>query len=72
MRKLLLNTINEIENKITKKKIPSKFKKIDGFLIGIIKIIDLIIAITYRLIIFLIFVYIIVFITLTIFYSLRS
>ena len=47
MRKLLLNTINEIENKITKKKIPSKFKKIDGFLIGIIKIIDLIIAITY-------------------------
>lgn len=59
MRKFLLNTINEIENKLTKKKIPPKFKKIAYFLIGVIKIIDLIIAITYRLIILLLLVSII-------------
>lgn len=72
MHKLLLNTINEIENKITKNKIPPKFKKIASFLIGVIKIIDLCIAITYRLIIFLIFVSIVVSIILTTFYSLLS
>lgn len=49
MHKLLLNTINKIENKISKKTIPPKFKKLYCFLIGVIKIIDLIIAITYRL-----------------------
>jgi energy-converting hydrogenase Eha subunit F len=49
MHKLLLNTINKIENKISKKIIPPKFKKLYCFLIGVIKIIDLIIAITYRL-----------------------
>lgn len=48
MRKQLLNTINEIENKITKNKIPPKFKRLASFLIGVIKIIDLFIAITYR------------------------
>ncbi len=53
MRKQLLNTINEIENKITKNKIPPKFKRLASFLIGVIKIIDLFIAITYRLIILL-------------------
>ena len=53
MRKQLLNTINEIENKITKNKIPPKFKRMASFLIGVIKIIDLFIAITYRLIILL-------------------
>lgn len=56
MHKLLSNTINEIENKITKNKIPPKFKKIASFLIGVIKIIDLVIAITYRLIILLVLV----------------
>ncbi len=53
MRKQLLNTINEIENKVTKNKIPPKFKRLASFLIGVIKIIDLFIAITYRLIILL-------------------
>ena len=72
MHKLLLNTINEIESKITKNKIPPKFKKIASFLIGVIKIIDLFIAITYRLIILLIFVSIVVSIILTTFYSLLS
>ena len=68
MHKLFFNTINQNENKITKNKIPPKFKKIASFLIGVIKIIDLFIAITYRLIIFLIFVSII----LTMFFSLLS
>lgn len=72
MHKLLLNTINEIESKITKNKISPKFKKIVSFLIGVIKIFDLFIAITYRLLIFLIFVSIIVSIILTTFYSLLS
>lgn len=53
MRKQLLNTINEIENKISKNKVPPKFKKIANFLIGIIEIINLIIAIAYRTIILL-------------------
>lgn len=59
MRKQLLNTINEIENKVTKNKIPPKFKRLASFLIGVIKIIDLFIAIIYRLIILLFLVSII-------------
>lgn len=72
MHKLILNTINEIESKITRNKIPPQFNKIASFLIGVIKIFDLFIAITYRLIIFLIFVSIVVSIMLTTFYSLLS
>lgn len=56
MRKLLLNTIKEIEKRLINNEIPIKFQKLASFLIGVIKIFDLIIAITYRLIILLVFV----------------